>query len=63
MSAMDMVTIQTFDNYFNANIQLTRLRASGIECYLKDEYTVTIDPLLSAQQKKELFPLKQVMLQ
>lgn len=44
---MDLVTIQTFDNYFNANIQLTRLRAAGVECYLKDEYTVTIDPLLS----------------
>ena len=44
---MDMVTIQTFDNYFNANIQMTRLRAAGVECYLKDEYTVTIDPLLS----------------
>ncbi len=44
---MDLVTIQTFDNYFNANIQLTRLRSAGIECYLKDEYTVTIDPLLS----------------
>ncbi len=44
---MDLVTLQTFDNYFNANIQLTRLRAAGIECYLKDEYTVTIDPLLS----------------
>jgi len=43
----DLVTIQTFDNFFNANIQLTRLRAHGIECYLKDEYTVTIDPLLS----------------
>lgn len=42
-----MVIIQTFDNSFNANIQLTRLRAAGIECYLKDEYTVTIDPLLS----------------
>ncbi len=44
---MDLVILQTFDNYFNANIQLTRLRAAGIECYLKDEYTVTIDPLLS----------------
>ena len=44
---MDMVIIQTFDNYFNANIQLTRLRSAGVECYLKDEYTVTIDPLLS----------------
>ncbi len=44
---MDLVILQTFDNYFTANIQLTRLRAAGIECYLKDEYTVTIDPLLS----------------
>ena len=44
---MDIVTIRTFDNYFSANILLTRLRHAGIECYLKDEYTVTIDPLLS----------------
>ncbi len=44
---MDLVILQTFDNYFNANIQLTRLRAAGIECYLKDEYVVTIDPFLS----------------
>ncbi len=44
---MDLVILQTFDNYFTANIQLTRLRSAGIECYLKDEYTVTIDPLLS----------------
>jgi catabolite regulation protein CreA len=44
---MDLVTIQTFDNYFSANIQLTRLRDAGVECYLKDEYTVTIDPILS----------------
>ncbi len=44
---MDLVTLQTFDNYFTANIQLTRLRAAGIECYLNDEYTVTIDPILS----------------
>lgn len=44
---MDLVILQTFDNYFSANLQLTRLRAAGVECYLKDEYTVTIDPLLS----------------
>ena len=44
---MELVTIRAFDNFFSANIQLTRLRAAGIECYLKDEYTVTIDPLLS----------------
>ena len=44
---MELVILQTFDNFFNANIQLTRLRAMGIECYLKDEYIVTIDPFLS----------------
>ena len=44
---MDLVIIQTFDNYFSANIQLTRLRAAGVECYLKDEYVVTIDPFLA----------------
>jgi DNA-directed RNA polymerase subunit RPC12/RpoP len=44
---MDTVTIRAFDNYFLANILLTKLRHAGVECYLKDEYTVTIDPLLS----------------
>lgn len=44
---METVTLKAFDNYFTANILLTRLRDSGIECYLKDEYTITIDPLLS----------------
>lgn len=44
---METVVIRTFDNYFTANILLTRMRHEGIECYLKDEYTVTIDPLLS----------------
>ena len=44
---METVTLRAFDNHFNANIALTKLRSAGIECYLKDEYTVTIDPLLS----------------
>lgn len=44
---MEMITIKTFDNYFTANIILGRLRDEGINCYLKDEYTVTIDPILS----------------
>ena len=44
---MKTIIIRTFDNYFIANLILTRLRDSGLECYLKDEYTVTIDPLLS----------------
>ncbi|MBA2248773.1 MAG: DUF2007 domain-containing protein [Chitinophagaceae bacterium] len=42
-----MVVLRAFDNYFLANIILTKLRDAGIECYLKDEYMVTIDPILS----------------
>jgi len=44
---MNLVTVKTFDNYFSANITLTKLHAAGVECYLKDEYTVTLDPILS----------------
>lgn len=44
---MDLITIRTFQNYFSAHILLTRLRSSGLECYLKDEFTVTVDPFLS----------------
>ncbi len=44
---MEMVTVKTFDNYFSANIILGRLREAGIECYLFDEHTITIDPLLT----------------
>ncbi len=44
---MDLVTVKTFDSYFVANIILGRLHAEGIECYLKDEVTVTIDPILT----------------
>ncbi len=44
---MELVTIRTFNNYFSANILLTKLQDAGFQCYLKDEYTVTIDPLLT----------------
>ena len=44
---MNLITIRTFQNYFSAHILLTRLRSSGLECYLKDEFTVTVDPFLS----------------
>jgi hypothetical protein len=44
---MDLITIRTFQNYFSAHIILTRLRSLGIECFLKDEFTVTVDPILS----------------
>jgi predicted RNA-binding Zn-ribbon protein involved in translation (DUF1610 family) len=44
---MNMITLRSFDNYFYANIMLTKMEDAGIECWLKDENTVTIDPLLS----------------
>ncbi len=44
---MKLVIVKTFENYFLANITLTKLHAAGIECYLQDEFTVTIDPMLS----------------
>ncbi len=44
---MNIITIRSFDNYFLANITLTKLQDAGMECYLKDENTVTIDPILS----------------
>jgi rubredoxin len=44
---MNTAVIKTFDNYFNANIILTRLQQEGFECYLYDEFTATIDPILT----------------
>ena len=44
---METIVLKTFDNYFTANIMLSKLQDVGINCYLKDEYTVTIDPILS----------------
>lgn len=44
---MNMVMLRTFDNYFLANITLTKLQDAGIDCFLKDEHTVTMDPILS----------------
>ncbi len=44
---MELKLLQRFDNYFFANITYGKLRDAGIECYLRDENTVTIDPLLS----------------
>lgn len=44
---MRPVVIKTFDNYFSANILLTRLQDSGLNCYLLDENTVTLGPVIS----------------
>jgi hypothetical protein len=44
---MKFVLLRSFDNYISAHIAMGRLKDSFVSCYLKDEYTVTIDPLLS----------------
>lgn len=44
---MDFVPIRSFDNYIEANIVLHMLQNENINCYLKDENIITIDPLLS----------------
>jgi hypothetical protein len=44
---MNFILLQTFDNYIPAHIALGRLKDEFINCFLQDEYTVTIDPLLS----------------
>ena len=44
---MKLIVLQRFDNYFFANITYTKLQDAGIECFLRDENTVTVDPLIS----------------
>ncbi len=41
------IILMTFDNYISAHITMGRLKEEFINCYLQDEHTVTIDPLLS----------------
>ena len=44
---MGLVTVRTFYNSFKANIILTKLENEGIACYLKDDVTVIMDPIIS----------------
>lgn len=44
---VEFVILEVYDNYIPAHIALGQLEANGIVCWLKDENTVTIDPLLS----------------
>jgi hypothetical protein len=44
---MQFIELCCFDNYIKAHIILNGLIDAGINCHLKDEYTVTIDPFLS----------------
>ena len=44
---MAFINIWSYDNYVPAHIAAGRLKEEGIECWLQDENTVTIDPILS----------------
>lgn len=44
---MNFILVWSFDNYIPAHIALGRLKEEYINCYLQDEYSVTIDPFLS----------------
>lgn len=44
---MPLSCIRQYDTYIPAHIALGKLREAGIEAHLKDEHTVTIDPLLN----------------
>jgi hypothetical protein len=44
---MDFVAIRAFDNYIEANIVLQMLQHHHINCHLKDENIVTVNPFLS----------------
>lgn len=47
LMVMDYVALRTFDNYIEANIVLSMLQHENVNCHLKDEHIITIDPLLS----------------
>lgn len=44
---MGYIILFSFDNYIDANLRMMQLQEEGINCWLKDENTVTIDPILS----------------
>ena len=47
LCVMDFVELRSFDNYIYAHITLSMLQDAGINCHLKDEYMITLDPFLS----------------
>jgi len=44
---MDFVLLQSFDNYIDAHIVLGRMEEEGIQCWLKDENTITVTPFFN----------------
>lgn len=44
---MEFVLLRSFENYVDAHIAMGRLEEEGVRGWLKDEHTVTIDPILT----------------
>jgi DNA-directed RNA polymerase subunit M/transcription elongation factor TFIIS len=44
---MKFVTVQVYNNYIEAHIILGRLMDENINCWLRDENTVTLNPILT----------------
>ena len=44
---MEFIVLHSFANYMEAHMLMGRLEEEGIRCWLKDEHTVTIDPILT----------------
>lgn len=44
---MNFIPVWSYDNYVSAHIAMGRLEEEGFRCWLKDENTVTIDPILT----------------
>jgi len=44
---MNFKQVASFDNYVLANMTLGLLQENGINCHIKDEHIVTVDPLLN----------------
>ncbi len=44
---MDFIPVQVYANYVDAHIVMGLLESENIRCWLKDENTVTIDPILT----------------
>lgn len=67
---MRLITIAVFTTAFIAHVVEGRLQADGIECYVQDEHTLQVNPLLSnalggikLQVKEEDVPVAVTILQ
>lgn len=44
---MELITARIFDNPIDAHLLKSKLENEGVNCYLFDESTVTLDPMIS----------------